>query len=82
MITFTSTQLDMWIGQWLWPFCRVMALFSVAPLLYHRSIPARIKIGMSLLIAAIVAPTLAGPVISLSAPEALAVLAQQMLLGL
>jgi len=82
MITFTSTQLDLWVGQWLWPFCRVMALFSVAPLLNHRGIPARIKIGMSLLIAAIVAPTLTAPAVSLSAPEALAVLAQQMLLGL
>lgn len=82
MFTISSMQLETWIGQWLWPFCRVMALFSVAPLLYHRSVPAQIKIALSILIASIVAPTLSSPVIPLSSPAALAVLAQQMLLGL
>jgi flagellar biosynthetic protein FliR len=82
MFTFTSAQLDLWVGQWIWPFCRVMALFSVAPVLNHRSLPAPIKIMLSLAIAALLAPNLAGPVVSLSSPSALAVLAQQMLLGL
>ena len=41
----------MWVGAIFWPFVRILAMISAAPVLSHRSIPARAKIGLALLIA-------------------------------
>lgn len=81
MLSVTSQQLDLWIGQGLWPFCRILALFSAAPILYHRSVPGPIKVGLAMAIAFLVAPSLEAAV-PLSSPQAPAVLAQQLLTGL
>lgn len=81
MISATSQQIDLWIGQGLWPFCRILALLSVAPILYHRSIPVPLKIGLAIAVTALVASALP-PSVPLSSPGALAVLAQQLLVGL
>jgi flagellar biosynthetic protein FliR len=82
MLTVTSAQLDLWIGMWIWPFCRILSLFAVAPILYNRSIPGQVKIALSLAIAALVAPGLPSSPVPLNSVAALEVLAQQMLLGL
>ena len=82
MITFTDTQLSAWYGALFWPLVRVLALFSTAPLLSHRAIPVRIKVGLALAISAVVLPSVAAPPISdvLSA-AGLALLVQNILVG-
>ena len=83
MISFTSTQLAAWISVFLWPFIRVLAMLSIAPVLGHQSIPARVKIGLAASIALIIGPTL--PEIPASAYDgwnALNILMQQMAIGL
>ncbi len=83
MITFSEAQVMAWITPWLWPFFRVMGLFTAAPILSMRAIPRRVRMGLGLLIVVAAQPTLPEmPVVALNSPEALMVLAQQVLIGL
>ena len=51
MITFTEAQLVAWISPILWPFLRVLAVFTVAPVFSMRAIPMRLKVGLAFLVA-------------------------------
>lgn len=83
MIAFTSAQLMGWAGMYLWPFLRVLSLFMAAPLYSHRSVPMRVKIGLGVTIAAVIAPTLpATQQISLDTPAVLPLVLQQVMVGL
>jgi flagellar biosynthetic protein FliR len=68
-------------AQYFWPFVRVLALVAAAPVLGHRAVPARLKVGLALLLTALVAPLLP-PSPPLDAPGALLLLAQQLLVGI
>jgi len=83
MISFTSEQLALWYGAVFWPLVRVLALFAVAPLLAHRAVPMRLKIGLALAVTAILAPSVPAPPITDALSGAgLALLAQNILIGL
>ena len=58
MLSVSSDQLFTWMSAFLWPFIRILALITTAPVISHRSIPARVKIGLAVAITIIVAPTL------------------------
>src|SRR5688500_13358150 len=82
MISFTSEQLALWLGMYAWPFARVLALFMTAPVLHDQAIPARVKIGLSLLVAMLVAPMLPDAQhVPVSSAHAALILAQQVLIG-
>ncbi len=81
MLTLTSAQIEAMLGAFLWPFVRVLALVMSAPILGHRAVPRRVKVGLSLLVTALVVPTLpAAP--ALDASTAFLLLLQQMLIGI
>ena len=61
MIAFTDAQLQAWLAAFLLPFFRILALFSAAPVLSIRSVPARLRIGLSVVLAATIAPSVAAP---------------------
>lgn len=83
MITFTEAQIVAWLSPILWPFLRVLAMFSVAPVFSMRAIPMRAKIGLAFLVALCAQAVLADqPVISVNGREALGAVAQQMMVGL
>ncbi len=72
-----------WAGLYLWPALRLLSLFMAAPLFSHRSIPARVKIGLSIGIAVAVVPGLpAGNQVALNSPEAISLVIQQVMIGL
>lgn len=83
MITFSFEAIEALFGSFFWPFVRLLALFSVAPIIGLRTVPARVRIGLAALIAFLVAPG-AGPVPegSLSSAAAFVLLAQNMLVGM
>ena len=82
MISFTSDQLALWLGMYAWPFARMLALFMTAPVLHDQAIPARLKIGFSVLAALLIAPLLpAAQHVPVSSPHAPLILAQQVLIG-
>lgn len=82
MLTFTEAQVLAWISPLLWPFLRVLALFSTMPVLSQRMVPARVRVALSFLIAVCAQPMLpAMPVVLLDSAVALLVLVQQVLIG-
>jgi len=72
-----------WISPVLWPFLRVLAVFSVAPVFSMRAIPMRAKIGLAFLVAVSAQATLTDmPTIDINGPAALGAVAQQVMVGL
>lgn len=83
MITFSEAQIMAWLSPVLWPFLRVLALFSVAPVFSMRAIPTRARIGLAFFIALCAQATLPEqPVISVNGREALGALLQQVSVGI
>ena len=82
MITFSEAQLMAWVSPILWPFLRVLAMFSVVPVFSQRAIPLRTKIGLAFMVALSAQATLGNQaVVSLNSPEALATVVQQIAVG-
>lgn len=83
MITVTSTEILLWVSSLLWPLTRILGLIAVAPLFSNRSIPARIRVGLGVMLAMIVAPTLTNlPVVDPVSLAAILLLGQQFIIGL
>ena len=83
MPAFTEAQLLAWITPILWPFLRVLAVFSAAPVLSSRAFPLRAKVGLALLVAFAAQPSLPDqPAVSINGPDALGAVAQQVMVGL
>ena len=51
VLTFTDTQVLAWVTPILWPFIRVLALFSAVPVIAQRAVPTRFRIGLAFLVA-------------------------------
>ena len=72
-----------WLSPVLWPFFRVLAVFTAAPVHSSRAFPLRAKIGLALLVALCAQPSLMGqPQVSFSGAEGLTTLVQQVGIGL
>lgn len=83
MITLTSAELHTWISALLWPLTRILGLIAVAPLFGNRSVPARVKIGLGVMLALIVAPTVPSlPALDPMSYPGLLILLQQLIIGL
>jgi flagellar biosynthetic protein FliR len=83
MLTFSEAQILAWVSPILWPFIRVLAMFSSLPVIAQRSVPARVRVALAFLIAVCAQSGLpAMPVIPLDSATALLVLLQQVLIGL
>lgn len=82
MLSFTASQLDSWIAAYLWPMARILALIAATPVLGHRSVPTRTKIGLALALTIVIAPLLpANEAPALLSPTGLATLLQQIFIG-
>ena len=83
MIGFTDQQLMAWLSPVLWPFLRVLALFTSAPVLSMRAIPVRVKIALAFFVALASQVSMpAMPVIALDSATAWATVVQQVVIGL
>src|SRR3954463_16172272 len=51
MLTFTEADVLAWVTPILWPFLRILALFSALPVIAQRSVPMRLRIGLAFLVA-------------------------------
>lgn len=83
MLHFSSIELNALITGFLWPLTRILGLIASAPLFANVSIPRRVKVGLGILLAMIVAPSVqvAGNIEPLSMAGML-ILTQQLLIGL
>lgn len=83
MISFSEAELLAWLSPLIWPFVRVLAVFTSAPVFSSRGFPVRARILLALLVAVGAQPSLSTlPVVLLDSPLALGVLLQQILVGL
>ena len=83
MITLTEAQLLAWISPILWPFLRVLAVFTAAPIFSSKAFPVRARIALAFFIAFAAQPSLQGqPMISITGPEAMGAVIQQVGIGL
>jgi len=82
MITFSEAQLMAWVSPVFWPFLRVLAMFSSAPIFSARSVPMRTRVGMAFLIAFCAQAGLPEQeVIALTDGRAFGVVLQQVIVG-
>jgi flagellar biosynthetic protein FliR len=82
VFTITTADLDAWLGAFVYPFFRFAAVASTAPLLSHASVPRRVRIGLCVLLAVVVAPTLPpAPAVSPLSGDGVLVIVQQLLIG-
>lgn len=82
MVTFSEAQIMAWVSPIFWPFLRVLAVFTSAPIFSSRSVPTRTKVGLALVIALCLQPGLPDQVvISLNGPGAFGAVVQQLAIG-
>ncbi len=83
MISISEAQLAAWISPILWPFLRVLAVFTAAPVFSSRSFPMRAKVALAFFVALAAQATLPDmAVVGVNDPGALGVLVQQVGIGL
>jgi flagellar biosynthetic protein FliR len=83
LITFNEAQIMGWLTPVLWPFLRVLGLFTTAPIFSARGFPIRARIGLAFLVALCAQATLADqPVVPIDGLAALGVLVQQVVIGM
>lgn len=82
MLTFTEAQLMAWVSPVFWPFLRVLAVFSSAPIFSARTVPMRTRVALAFLIAFCAQAALADqPTIALNDGRAFGVVLQQVVVG-
>jgi flagellar biosynthesis protein FliR len=57
-VKFTSSDISLWVAQYFWPFIRISAFVGAAPIFGTKTVPARVKIGIALVLAIMVVPIL------------------------
>lgn len=83
MISVTEAQLTEWLSPILWPFFRILAVFTAAPIFSSRAFPVRARIGLAFLIALAAQASLNNQqVIGINSPDAFGAVLQQVGVGL
>ncbi len=82
MISFTSAQLDAWLVAFIFPLARILAMLASAPIFNNVAQPARIRLGVGLVITIALMPVLPPmPPVPPGSWIGLFILAQQILIG-
>ena len=83
MVSLTEAQIVEWLSPILWPFLRVLAVFTAAPVFSARAFPLRAKIGLAFLVAFAAQSSMPNQAsISINGPQALGAVIQQVGIGL
>ncbi len=83
MISITEAQLAAWVSPIFWPFLRVLAVFTTAPVFSSRQIPIRAKIALAFFVALASQASLpVMPIVGFADTQTLALVVQQVGVGL
>ncbi|MDM0074597.1 flagellar biosynthetic protein FliR [Variovorax sp. J2P1-59] len=82
VFSVTSGQLTAWTVMFLWPFVRMLALVSTAPVFSESWVPRRIKVAIAAMLALVLAPTLGTmPAVPVVSAGGVWIIVQQVLIG-
>lgn len=83
MLTISSADWNVLMAMYFFPFVRILAWLAVDPLIGNRSAPNRVRLGLALVLAMVIAPTLPPPPpVALVSGEGMLLLIQQIAIGL
>lgn len=83
MLTVSSAEWNQWMALFFYPFVRILAWLAIDPLLGSRSAPNSIRLGLAVVLAVVIAPTLPPtPYVPMVSGDGLLILLQQMAVGL
>ena len=81
-LTITAEQINSWVGLIMWPMFRIAGLLSILPALGGGEVPARVRVGLAVLITILIVPTLpAMPVIDPLSLDSIFISLQQLIIG-
>ncbi len=79
---FTGDEMTTWVASLMWPVMRIGAMFAAAPIFSARSVPVRIRVLLSFIIAWMLIPVIpAPPEVDLISAEAVIIGINQVLIG-
>jgi flagellar biosynthetic protein FliR len=82
MFTVGTAELEAFLAAWFYPFVRILALATSAPIFSHRSVPRATRVALAALVTLLVAPTLApAPFVSPFSAAGVVLIVQQVLIG-
>lgn len=82
ILSVTSAELSAWLTAFLWPFIRMLALVSTAPVFGEPGVSRNLKVAIAALLAVAIAPTLAPmPPVPVVSAGGLWIIVQQVLIG-
>ena len=82
MEVFALTDLSALVSDYLLPFFRIAAMLMIAPLFGARLVPARVRVILALVLAALIAPLIpAAPVFDTFSASAVMAIAQELIIG-
>ncbi|AXK39791.1 flagellar biosynthetic protein FliR [Crenobacter cavernae] len=82
MLAITDAQINALVAVFIWPFARIAGLIMADPLLATRGVPRRFKAGFAFFLTVLIAPILPPlPDVPLVSAEGVAILVQQLLIG-
>lgn len=83
MIQIAEPQIQAWLALYFWPFVRIAAFFTVAPVFGARFVPARIRIVLAAAVTVLAAPLLpAMPDTGVLSVDGVLLTAQQVIIGI
>lgn len=82
-MVITGAEVTALVGSYMWPMFRIGGLVMSAPLFGSRPVPARVRLGLTLVISMVVVPLLnpAVPTVDALSPTGVLVVIQQVLIG-
>jgi flagellar biosynthetic protein FliR len=82
MLELSIPELVEWMNRFMWPLFRISSFFMAIPLLGTQLVPARIRLGLALVVTILVAPLLPPmPVYDGLSPAVFLIVVQQLLIG-
>jgi len=82
VLTVSAGDLEAWLAAYFYPFVRIAALATSAPIFSHRSVPRPVRVAFAVLATLIVAPTLpSSPFVSPFSAAGIVLILQQVVIG-
>ena len=82
-LIISEEQLSQFIGTYIWPMLRISAFYLAIPIIGARTVPARLRIILTLFTTLLIAPVLpASPVTSMLSAQGFMMVIQEVLIGL